>query len=68
MRDPRSAVSSGTPVHRLRTLLHPLHRRVEGMEQALSQPANAITFLLVRFVLMSGMVIGFSWCALNLSP
>lgn len=41
---------------------------MEAVERKLSQPTNAITFLVVRFVLMSGMVLGFSWFALNLSP
>ena len=34
----------------------------------MTRPANTHTFLLIRFVLMSGMVVGFSWWALDLSP
>ena len=49
-------------------LIQPLTRRVEAIETSLSKPTNAITFLLVRFLLMSAMVVGFSWYALNLSP
>ena len=52
----------------LPSLLQPLSRRVEAVEQSLSRPANAITFLVVRFVLMSGMVLGFSWFALHSMP
>jgi len=52
----------------LSTLLQPLSRRVEAVEQSLSRPANAITFLIVRFVLMSGMVLGFSWFAFHSMP
>ncbi len=52
----------------LSTLLQPLSRRVEAVEQTLSRPANAITFLVVRFVLMSGMVLGFSWFAFHSMP
>ena len=48
--------------------LQPINARLAAIEQALSRPANAITFLLVRFLLMSGMVVGFTWCSLNLSP
>jgi predicted Na+-dependent transporter len=52
----------------LSTLLQPLSRRVEAVEQSLSRPANAITFLVMRFVLMSGMVLGFSWFAFHSMP
>jgi hypothetical protein len=34
----------------------------------MSHRANMIAFLVVRFVLMSGMVVGFTWSSLNLSP
>jgi hypothetical protein len=34
----------------------------------LSRPANAITFLVVRFVLISGMALGFSWYAFHSMP
>jgi hypothetical protein len=56
---PRASVSS---------LLHPLSRRVKTVEHSLSRPANAITFLVVRFVLMSGMVVGFSWYVFHSMP
>jgi len=56
------------PLRNLPFLLQPLNRRVEAVEQSLSRPANAITFLVVRFVLMSGMVLGFSWYALHSMP
>jgi len=56
------------PLRNLPFLLQPLNRRVEAVEQSLSRPANAITFLVVRLVLMSGMVLGFSWYALHSMP
>jgi len=56
------------PFRSLQAFFQPLNRRVEAVERSLSRPANAITFLLVRFVLMTGMVLGFSWFAFNLSP
>jgi len=56
------------PLPNLPFLLQPLNRRVEAVEQSLSRPANAITFLVVRFVLMSGMVLGFSWNAFHSMP
>ena len=56
------------PFRPLQSLLQPLSRRAEVAEQSLSRPANAITFLVVRFVLMSGMVLGFSWYAFHSMP
>ena len=56
------------PFRALSSLLQPLNRRVEAVEQSLSRPANAITFLVVRFVLMSAMVLGFSWFAFHSMP
>jgi predicted Na+-dependent transporter len=56
------------PLRNLPFLLQPLNRRVEAVEQSLSRPANAITFLVVRFVLMSGMVVGFSWYVFHSMP
>ena len=56
------------PFRTLASLLQPLSSRVEAVEQSLTRPANAITFLVVRFVLMSGMVLGFSWYAFHSMP
>jgi predicted Na+-dependent transporter len=56
------------PFRNLPSLLQPLSRRVEAVEQTLNRPANAITFLVVRFVLMSGLVLGFSWYAFHSMP
>jgi predicted Na+-dependent transporter len=56
------------PFRALSSLLQPLTRRVEAVEQSLSRPANAITFLVVRFVLMIAMVLGFSWFAFHSMP
>ena len=33
-----------------------------------SSKGNMLTFLLIRFLLMSAMVVGFSWIALDLVP
>ena len=41
---------------------------IASIEQSLSRPSNAITFLVVRFVLMSGLVLGFSWYAFHSMP
>jgi predicted Na+-dependent transporter len=49
-------------------LFQPLNQRLQSLEEAMTRPANTFTFLLIRFLLMSAMVVGFSWWALQLSP
>jgi predicted Na+-dependent transporter len=56
------------PFRSLQSYFQPLNRRVEAIEQSLSRPANAITFLVIRFVLMSGMVLGFTWYTFHSMP
>ena len=51
-----------------KTLLTSISQRVQSVEQSMSRRSSMLAFLVVRFVLMSGMAVGFSWWALNLSP
>jgi hypothetical protein len=51
-----------------RALFHSLIHRFSSIETTLTRRENILSFLVVRFVLMSGMVLGFSWYFLNLSP
>jgi hypothetical protein len=37
-------------------------------DAALTRPANMFTFLVIRFLVMSAMVVGFSWYAFDLHP
>lgn len=48
--------------------LAPLNARIAAIDRVVMRRENMLSFLLVRFVLMSGMVVGFSWWALHLSP
>ncbi len=48
--------------------LRSLQERISAFEQRLSERTNALIFLVIRFVLMSAMVVGFTWYALELSP
>ena len=50
------------------SLFSPINTRIHALEQVMSQPASMLSFLVVRFVLMSGMVVGFTWWSLHLSP
>jgi predicted Na+-dependent transporter len=45
-----------------------LQQRLAAFETAMSRRANTLIFLVVRFVLMSAMVVGFTWYCLELSP
>ena len=55
----------------LQALLSPfkaLQDRITAIEQAMSRRSSMLTFLVVRFVLMSAMVLGFTWYSLELRP
>ena len=49
-------------------LLTFISKRLQSVERSMEQRSNMLAFLVVRLVLMSGMAVGFSWWALNLSP
>ena len=42
--------------------------RFDFAEAMLSRKFNPLIFLVIRFLLMSAMVVGFSWYALDLHP
>ena len=48
--------------------LAPFHSRLAALDRLIIKRENLLSFLLIRFVLMSGMVVGFSWWSLHLSP
>jgi hypothetical protein len=53
------------------TLLAPLRSlqtRIAAIEQVMSRRTSMLIFLVIRFVLMSAMVVGFTWYSLKLSP
>ena len=52
-------------------MTHPfasLSTGIQAVERTMSQRTNMIKFLVVRFVVMSGMVAGFAWAFLQTSP
>ena len=52
-------------------LLHRLSSftsRLDPTEALVSRKANMLTFLVIRFLLMSALVVGFSWYAFDLHP
>ncbi len=50
------------------TLIQAFAKRLSSLEATLTRRENILSFLIVRFVLMSGMVLGFSWYFFNLGP
>ena len=52
----------------LQTLYHSVRARLDAFENGISQRGSMLTFLVVRFVLMSGMVVGFTWFSLQHAP
>jgi len=42
--------------------------RLDPTEALVSRKANMLTFLVIRFLLMSALVVGFSWSAFGLHP
>jgi predicted Na+-dependent transporter len=50
------------------TYLNPLNAEIASVIRVLNRPTNTLIFLAIRLILMSGMVVGFSWWALDLSP
>jgi hypothetical protein len=51
-----------------KNLFNTLGEQVSALESSLTRKENALIFLIIRFLLMSGMVIAFSWIFLQHSP
>lgn len=49
-------------------LLATFKQRLAAIEETLTRRSNVLIFLIVRFLLMSAMVLGFVWTSLQLSP
>jgi hypothetical protein len=45
-----------------------LNQQLSAIESSLTRRENVLSFLIIRFVLMSGMVLAFAWTFLPLSP
>ncbi len=43
-------------------------QKLSAIETSLTRRENVLSFLIIRFVLMSGMVLAFTWTFLKLSP
>ena len=50
------------------SLLQRLSRPFGAVEVVLSRKVNMLIFLLIRFLVMSAMVVGFSWVSLGFHP
>jgi hypothetical protein len=45
-----------------------LNQRLSAIKSSLTHRENVLSFLIIRFVFMSGMVLGFAWTFLHFSP
>jgi hypothetical protein len=62
---PRSVMH---PAMKLFSRLTSLFPSFGAVEVVLSRKVNMLIFLLIRFLIMSAMVVGFSWVALDIHP
>ena len=53
---------------RLPKLSQSLNQKLAALETSLTRRENVLSFLIIRFVLMSAIVISFTWTFLQLSP
>ena len=63
--------SPSTQVLPMAMLLAPfraMKQRLDALETALSRRSNTLIFLVIRFLVMSAMVVGFAWSSLELTP
>jgi hypothetical protein len=51
-----------------RVLLDSLRQRMSRIDDTLVKPGNVFTFLVIRFLLMSGLIASFTWISLRLQP
>ena len=49
-------------------LFQSLNQKLAALETSLTRRENVLSFLIILFVLMSGVLIGFTWTFLELSP
>ena len=54
-----------TPV---KSVFEVFNQRAATIEATLTRKENVLSFLIIRFVLMSGMVLAFAWTFLHYSP
>jgi hypothetical protein len=52
----------------IQSFFESIQKRINTMETTITRRENVLSFLIIRFVLMSGMVIGFAWTFLHFSP
>ncbi|MEB3260607.1 MAG: hypothetical protein VKP63_08280 [Cyanobacteriota bacterium] len=64
----RSPIAQTTMNAPGKNLIGDLKEQLSNLEASLTRKENVLSFLIIRFVLMSGMVIAFSWTFLQHSP
>lgn len=54
-----------TPV---KSVFEAFNQRITAIETTITRRENLLSFLVIRFVLMTGMVLGFTWTFLHYAP
>ena len=57
----------GMELPRMFHVLRAIQDKLTAIEEVMGRRSNMIAFLVVRFILMSGMVVGFAWWSLSFS-
>jgi hypothetical protein len=52
----------------IQSFFESFQKHINTLDTTITRRENVLSFLIIRFVLMSGMVIGFAWTFLHFSP
>ena len=50
------------------SIFRSFNQRITSFEATITRRENVLSFLVIRFVVMSGLVLGFSWTFLHINP
>lgn len=52
----------------IQSFFESIQKHINTLDTTITRRENVLSVLIIRFVLMSGMVIGFAWTFLHFSP
>jgi hypothetical protein len=52
----------------IQSFFESIQKHINTLDTTITRRENVLSFLIIRFVLMSGMVIGFAWTFLHDNP
>jgi hypothetical protein len=63
-----SPISCSAMNNPFNSIFQAFNQRLSAIETTITRKENVLSFLIIRFVLMTGMVLGFTWAYLHLNP